>query len=92
MQRLKDVIRKEWQLDLILEDEDLDMRLIEFAEELACHTEKTTLEEVYKLNLGHPDLHLPGLIAATIVCELNLDPHKVNAGMTLREILVIKNV
>lgn len=86
IKKLIDVVKREWNLPLA-DDVDLDLELIDLAESIACETENMTIDEVYKINIGHPNLHLPGLIAVTIASELNLDLRKTNIHTTLREII-----
>lgn len=87
---LQDILKKEWDLNLLEEDIDLDMTLIELSESIACETENATLESVYEMFIGHQDLHLPGCIAFTIVTDMGLDPRKFTIHNTLRDILDTK--
>lgn len=89
---LQRVLKEEWNLNLLEEDIDFDMTLGELAVEIACETENATLEEVFDMFIGHPNLHLPGIIAFTIIGEMGLDPRKVNIHDTLGTIVKQKRV
>lgn len=85
MKRLKKFIRKQWGIKV--EDINKDFPLIALAEQIAMLSENCTKEQVYKMYVGNQTLHLPGLISIMIADEMGWDLRKVNARMTLRELL-----
>lgn len=84
MKKLKRIIKKHWKLNY--KQIDKNLTLIQLAEDIACKSENCTLEEAYNMYIDTPDLHLPGLIALYITDEMGVDPSKVSAGATLRDI------
>lgn len=89
---LQKVLKEEWNLTLLDEDIDFDMTLGELSVEIACETENASLEEVFDMFIGHPNLHLPGIIAFTIISEMGLDPRKVSVHDKLGTIVSQKKV
>lgn len=84
MKKLKRIIRKNWGVDYKQIDKSLS--LIRLAEDIACKSEKCGIEDVYKMYIDNPSLHLPGLIALYIVDEMGVDTSNVNIHMTLDKI------
>ncbi len=84
MKKLKKIIKDNWNISY--KQIPKDVPLIVVAERIVCELEGCTVEEAYEMYLDTPNLHLPGLVALTIVDELGLDATKVNAGMTLEDI------
>lgn len=84
MKKLKRVIKTNWNLNPKQIDKDLS--IIALAEQIACATEKCTVEEAYGMWIGNENLHLPGLIAIMILDDMGCDTKNLNADMTIREI------
>lgn len=82
--KLRDIIKDNWGISYKHLDESTP--LISISEQIACDSEKCTIEEAYNLFIDNPNLHLPGLISFYIIDELGLDVTKINGGMTLDEI------
>lgn len=78
---LRQLIKTHWGVSYKHLDESLP--LITLAEQIACDSEKCTVEEAYNMFIDNPNLHLPGLISLYIIDELGLDTSKINGGMTL---------
>lgn len=87
---LKDIIKREWGVNY--DDIDSNTPLIILAENIAMDSENCSREEVYKMYIDNPSLHLPGLIAFYIIDELGITSQKVNAGMTLSEIILLEKL
>ncbi len=85
MEQLLELIEREWEVKYDTLDENTE--LIRLAEDIASKVGECSVEDTYKMYIGSPALHLPGLIAFCIVDELGLDPHKINAHARLRDIL-----
>lgn len=88
MRNLKKIIKKHWGVKYKVIDKD--MLLISLSEKIAMDSEQCTLEEVYKMYIDNPSLHLPGLIAFYIIDELGITSKKVNVGMTLSQIFELE--
>ena len=85
MKQLKQIIKKEWGISY--KQIPKDITLGQLAETIACVETNLPPEEVYKINLGNEDLALPNVIAFYISDEMGWNPQKVNASMTLGDIL-----
>lgn len=86
MRKLKKVIRKNW--GIRYKTINKDTPLITLSEQIAMESEKCSKEEVYQMYIDNPSLHLPGLISFYIIDEMGFNPRKVNASMTISEILL----
>ena len=84
MKKLKKIIKKNWNVSY--KQIDKNQSLLKLAEQIACDSEKCTIEEAYNMFINNPNLHLPGLIAFYIVDEYELNTTKINSSMSLRSI------
>lgn len=82
--KLKKLIKNNWGVSY--KQLDKNTPLINLAEDIACKSEKCTVEEAYGMYIDNPNLHLPGLISLFIIDEMGLDPQNTNAGMTLAQL------
>jgi len=85
MKKLLKIIKNNW--GVTYNTLDMETPLITLSEQIAMVSENSTLEEVYKMYVGNPSIHLPGLIAFYIIDELGIDAEKVNVNMKLSHII-----